>query len=104
MLRVYGLAIEALRELRGTLAQIERRDADLGRQMRRAAVSIALNVAEGCGCRGGNQRLRFETALGSAKETLGCVDAALALYEIDAGDGARKRLDHVIAILFKLSR
>ena len=47
---------------------IQRRDRDLASQVRRAANSIVLNIAEGFGCAAGNARLRFESALGSLYE------------------------------------
>ena len=40
MLRIYPVVLETLTSLRGLIAQIERRDSDLGRQLRRAAASI----------------------------------------------------------------
>jgi hypothetical protein len=60
------------------VATIEARDGDLARQMRRAMASVALNIAEGQGSRGGNQRARFATALGSMRETKACIDVAEA--------------------------
>ena len=45
MLRIYPVILEVLQQLRAALAQIERRDSDLGRQLRRSATSILLNVA-----------------------------------------------------------
>ena len=47
---------------------IGRRDRDLASQVRRALNGVALNVAEGVGCAGGNSRLRFQSALGSLYE------------------------------------
>ena len=47
MLNVYPVVIEFISALRPLLAQIERRDRDLGRQLRRASSSVALNLAEG---------------------------------------------------------
>ena len=46
MLRIYGVILEVVTDLRPVVGQIERRDADLARQMRRAMCSVALNVAE----------------------------------------------------------
>lgn len=46
MLRIYPLILEVLRELRSVISQIERRDSDLTRQLRRCASSIALNTAD----------------------------------------------------------
>jgi hypothetical protein len=46
MLRIYGTELEVLAELRPVIERIERRDGDLGRQMRRAASSVVLNTAE----------------------------------------------------------
>ena len=47
--------------------------------MRRAVASIALNISEAYGVSGGNRRVRVETALGSAVETLTALRVAEAL-------------------------
>lgn len=52
MLRIYPVILGVLRELRALIAQIERRDSDLTRQLRRCAASIALSVGEGMYSRG----------------------------------------------------
>ena len=54
---------------RPIVAAINRRDRDLASQVRRALSSVGLNTAEGLGTRSGKSRLRFETALGSLRET-----------------------------------
>src|SRR5208337_594632 len=65
MLDVYRLMIEVLGMLRGPLTGIERHDKDLGNQLRRAASSVALNIAEGSGSHGGTRLTRYRTAVGS---------------------------------------
>jgi four helix bundle protein len=69
------LVVSLLRPLVETVA---RRDRELASQLRRAASSIALNVAEGLGTKAGNARLRFETARGSLFETRAALRVALA--------------------------
>jgi four helix bundle protein len=102
MLRIYTVILEVLRGLRPVVAEIEAHDRDLGRQLRRAATSIALNTGEGSGSSGGTRRERYRNALGSARETGACLDAAVALGYLEAVDGALlRRLDHVRAVLAK---
>lgn len=102
-MRVYHHSIEMNRQLAEVGKLLERRDGDLLRQLRRAAASVSLNIAEGRGSHGGNRELRFRTALGSAREVQACLDVAAAWgYLGPAGDAARVSVDHMIAMLFKL--
>src|SRR5262249_23468783 len=99
---IYDVAIEVLRLLRPLIAQIETHDRDLARQLRRAAASIPLNVSEGSNSRGGTRRERYLNALGSARETAACLDAAMALNYVEGVDGTLlDRLDRVRATLVK---
>ena len=103
MLRIYTTVLEMLTGLRPVMAQIEAQDRDLGRQLRRAATSVALNTQEGGGSHGGTRRERYRNALGSARETGACLDAAMALGYVESVDaGLLDRLDHVRAVLAKL--
>src|SRR5262252_6986276 len=102
MLAVYTEIITALQELRVSIEQIERRDADLGRQMRRASSSAALNAAEAQNNRGRNQQLRFATALGSMRETKACLDVSAAFGYIEDADAAvLKRIDRICGMLYR---
>jgi len=102
MLRIYSTILDVLRELRPVMEQIEAHDRDLARQLRRASTSIALNCSEGSGCNGGTRRERYRNALGSARETGACLDAAMALGYVEGVDPSLlDRLDHVRAVLVK---
>jgi four helix bundle protein len=102
MLRIYTTAIEVIERLRPVLAQIEAHDRDLARQLRRASSSVALNISEGSGSRGGTRRERYHNALGSARETGACLDVAAALGYVEKIDaGLLDRLDHVRATLVR---
>jgi four helix bundle protein len=102
MLRIYSTVIDVLRMLRPVIAEIERHDRDLGRQLRRASASVALNVSEGSGSHGGTRAERYRNALGSARETGACLDVAEALGYVSRIDAALlDRLDHVRATLVK---
>ena len=80
-------------------------DADLARQMRRAGASICLNIAEAEHGMGRRKQASFSVALGSARETRACLDVSEALGYIESvDDGLRDDLDHVIAMLYRLSR
>jgi four helix bundle protein len=105
MLRIYPVILETLSSLRGVLKSIERHDADLARQMRRAASSVALNVSEGMYARGKNRTARYHTALGSMRETLACVEVAAAFGYVERVDeNAKARANMIIGTLVKLVR
>jgi four helix bundle protein len=103
MLRIYPVVLEMVAGAAGIAERIEGRDTDLARQMRRAAASVALNTAEGMANTGGHKRQRYQTALGSAREVMACVDVAKAMrYVGDIDADILDRMDHVIATLIRL--
>jgi four helix bundle protein len=102
MLRIYTVILQMLRGLRPVVAAIEVHDRDLARQLRRASTSVALNCSEGSGSHGGTRRERYRNALGSARETGACLDAAMALGYVESIDASLlDQLDHVRAVLVK---
>ncbi len=103
MLRVYSVVLEVVRGVRPVIEAIEKRDPDLGRQMRRAASSVALNISEGMHSRGRNRQVRYHSAMGSMRETLACIEVGEALGYVGAADaGLLKQIDHVMGTLAKL--
>ncbi len=76
MLKIQELAVEMSRGLREPIGEIEKADRDLGRQLRRAAASVVLNMGEGSGSVGGIRRERYRTALGSLREVEACLAVA----------------------------
>jgi four helix bundle protein len=103
MLRIYDVVLTMAGDAAGIAERIERRDSDLARQMRRAMHSVALNVAEGMGNVSGHKRQRYQTALGSAREVLACVQVAQAMRYIGGVNATvLDRMDRVIATLGRL--
>ena len=56
-------------------------DAELRNQARRAATSVGLNIAEGCGLVGAMRTKHFKVARGSVAEVAAAYDLAAALGE-----------------------
>jgi len=134
MLRIYTVALRVAADAADAADRIGRKDPDLARQLRRAAASTPLNIAEGAGSLGKNRRARYANALGSATnpsrrqpgrirlaasgarsrvpevegggaEVAACFDVAVAMRCIpDPGPDVRQRLDHVIGTLVNLTR
>jgi four helix bundle protein len=103
MLHVHSKALGTIRKLAPAIAAIGAKDPDLARQLRRAASSIALNIAEAQTSRDGVSRQRFRTALGSTRETLSALQLAAAWGYV-AEDIAAAELDEIAAMLYRLSR
>lgn len=102
MLSIYTDSISIVKLVGRTYHQIAKHDPDLARQMRRAVSSITLNIAEGAAMTGGNQRQRYITALGSAKETRACFDIAEALdYIPPMSDEDVQHFRKVIGVLVR---
>jgi len=103
-MRIYGTVLTVVAGLRPVMAEIETHDRDLARQLRRASASVALNVREARGSHGGTRRERYRNALGSARETGACLDAAMALGYVESVDaGLLDALDKVRATLVKVA-
>ena len=103
---VYIRARGIVRELRPVVEAVREVDAKLADQLRRAAQSVVLNIAEARGNDGGNTRLRFATACGSAKEMRAALDVASDWGYIESHRVTQldRRLDRVCAITWCLSR
>ena len=99
------VARDIIRSLRGPMARIKREDADLARQLRRSASSIALNVSEGERREGRDARYHFLVAAGSAKETQSNLLGAEAWGYVNAQDIADslRHIDRQLGLLWGLT-
>ena len=88
-LRIYTDALSLVVHCRPhweKLARLGQRD--LSKQLQRCAPSVPQNVAEGEGRFDGHGRQRFETAIGSARETIACLEIGVAIGFLEASQVA----------------
>jgi four helix bundle protein len=103
MLKVYDTSLAVIAQLRPVLVDIERRDSDLGRQLRRALASVTLNISEGSYARGRNRPALYQVALGSAKESKACLEVAQSFGYIASIDPqVLAGLSSICAVLYTL--
>ena len=102
---VYERAREVVQELAPVVASVRARDVDLANQMKRAAQSVVLNIAEARGSYRGNAKTRFGTACGSAKEVRAALHIATDWAYIESAQARRidDALDTVCAITWTLA-
>ena len=106
-LDVYRCAIDFLALSDRLLSALPRGQASLSDQLRRAAMSIPLNIAEAQGRAGNPDKARvYAIARGSAMECVAILDVCLALRLIDeaAYGPASEMLERVVAMLTKMCR
>lgn len=102
----YDRSIDLLRSLAPLITAVASADPSLADQLRRAAQSVPLNVAEAQRRTLRDRRNRFRIALGSAAEVAACLDVGLALGYVAAEQvaPALELVDRVRAMTFRLSR
>ncbi len=106
MLIAQEVAQSVVRSLRTVVSVIARHDSSLADQVRRAASSVLLNVAEGSRRVGRDRLYLYRVAAGSAAETLAALEIARCWGYISDENLATSRalLDRELALLFGLTR
>lgn len=103
MLKIYPVCLLMVKDVKGLADGVAGFDKDLARQLRRASVSVVLNVAEGSAVRDGRRRVRYGDALGSARETFAGLEVGVAAgYLPGLEPTVCRRFDRIIGTLVKL--
>ena len=93
------LSYQIIEALAPITKKLGRSDADLAKQLRRAASSNALNLAEGSGRTGNDRRRHFRIAAGSCRESEAALRVAEAWGYVD-----RDELSAVYELFDRLQR
>jgi four helix bundle protein len=103
---VYDKARKVVRDLVPLLHTIRKYDKSLADQLKRAAQSVVLNIAEARGNDAGTARARFSTACGSTKEVRAALSVASdwGYIETHMASHLDEKLDEVCAITWCLGR
>ena len=99
------VSLEVIRELRKPIQSLRSRDPKLYDQIRRAASSISLNLAEGSARNGRDRTQHFRIAAGSVSELRAALRVAAAWGDLDSPHvvGVVERLDRLAAMLWRMT-
>ena len=103
MFVAYEVSVQLATSLREIIPLVERSDRDLADQMRRAASSVVLNLAEGQRSAKGNKQKHYSIAHGSANEVKAALAVARAWGWIDDAHAPLQILDRLLALLWPLT-
>ena len=101
----FNLSLSLIRRLVPVVGRVEQRDRELGKQLRTAASSVALNLGEGRKRTGRDRLHLWRIASGSAEEVRVALHVAAAWGYVDDDDiaPALDALDPILAILWRLT-
>jgi four helix bundle protein len=104
--QVLEVAQSMVRQLGPVVRSVALADGSLADQLRRAATSAALNIAEGNGRKGRDRVQHFRVAAGSTREVRAALEVAMAWGYVGAGatEGALGEADRLVAMLWRLCR
>ena len=99
------LSIEVIHRLRTPMARLQSHDRSLHEQIRRAASSVPLNLAEGRRRSGKDRLHHWRIAAGSADEVRTALRVAVAWGDLEQSEvsEALQLLDRVLAMLWRLT-
>ena len=102
----HEVAMEMAAALRPVLEALARHDRDLASQLRRAAASVVLNLAEGSGRWGKDRVQHYRIAAGSAAEAKAALELGRVwgFVEAAAAEGPEGLLVRVQAMLWRLTQ
>lgn len=98
----YDTSVLLTRALRDVLPRIKARDADLARQIKRAASSITMNLGEGRKRIGEDRMHLFRIAAGSAGEVEAGLDTAQSWGYLEVSPELRALLSRLLGLLWGL--
>ena len=103
MLHIYSDCVLLVHECRPLWDQVGKFDRALKKQLQTASMSIGANLGEGSYRNNGNERQRFETSIGSARETKVLLELAVAAGYLDEAsiDRPADRADKIAATLWQ---
>ena len=106
MFEALEVSLDLVRSLRRPVELLRSRDRDLSGQIRRAASSISLNLAEGRRRAGKDRAHCWRIAAGSADEVRAALRVAVAWGDVEEAEvsGAFALLERVLAMLWRLTR